>query len=110
MPTNKIRTSINVDSKIMENIKIVAMNKNKTQTEIINNYLKQGLLNEEDVDIDETLQERIDRLGLKGCVKIANKKTYKRDSDNFKTLIGSVKAPKNFDVIKSINEIHNDKA
>lgn len=107
--TTKIRTTLNIDSEIMKNIKLVAVNKNKTQTEIVNNYLKQGLLNEKGIKLKETLKERIKRLGLEDKVKIANEKTYNPNSNKFKKLIGSVKAPKNFNVVKAIDEIHDDK-
>jgi len=104
-----IKTTLNIDSEIMKTIKLIAVNKNKTQTEIVNKYLKQGILNETELNHKETLKERIKRLGLEDKVIIANEETYNPDSNNFKKIIGSVKAPKNFDPVKAIDEIHNNK-
>lgn len=101
-----IKTTINIDSEIMKTIKLIAVTKNKTQTEIINKYLKQSIINETETKHTETLKERIKRLGLEDKVKIANEKTYNPESDNFKKIIGSVKAPENFDPVKTIDEIH----
>ena len=47
---SKIKTTINIDEDIIKNIKIVALNREKTQTEIITEYLKQGLNNEQDTN------------------------------------------------------------
>lgn len=43
---NKVKTTLNLDIDIVKAIKLVALNKDKTQTEIINEYLKEGLSNE----------------------------------------------------------------
>jgi hypothetical protein len=104
-----IKTTINIDSEIMKTIKIIAVTKNKTQTEIINNYLKQSIINETEVNPKETLKERIKKIGLEEEVEIANEKTYNPKNNNFKKLIGSVKAPENFDPVKAIDKIHNKK-
>ena len=45
---NKVRTTLNLDKDIMKNIKQVALNKDKTLTEIINEYLKKGLMSEKE--------------------------------------------------------------
>jgi len=103
------KTTLNIDTEVMKTIKLIAVNKNKTQTEIVNKYLRQGILNETGLDYEETLKDRIKRLGLENEVKIANEKTYNSDSNNFKKLIGSVKAPKNFDPVKIVDEIHDNK-
>jgi len=103
------KTTLNIDTEVMKTIKLIAVTKNKTQTEIVNKYLKQGILNETESNHKETLKERITRLGLENEVKIANEKTYNPDSNNFKKLVGSVKAPKNFDPVKIIDEIHDNK-
>jgi tRNA 2-selenouridine synthase SelU len=107
MPT--VKTTLNIDSEVMKTIKLIAVNNNKTQTEVVNKYLKQGILNEKEISHKETLKERIKRLELEDKVKIANEKTYNPGSNNFKKLIGSVKAPKNFDPVKAIDEIHDNK-
>ena len=43
---NKVKTTLNLDTDIIKAIKVVALNKDTTQTEIIREYLKQGLINE----------------------------------------------------------------
>ena len=107
MPT--IKTTLNINSEVMKTIRLIAVNKNKTQTEIINNYLKQGILNETELNYKETLKERIKRLGLEDKVVIVNEERYNPNSNNFKKIIGSVRAPKNFDPVKAIDEIHDNK-
>ncbi|MDR2624379.1 MAG: hypothetical protein LBC39_07460 [Methanobrevibacter sp.] len=102
----KVKTTINIDSEIMKTIKMIAVSKNKTQTEIINTYLKQSIINETEATHKETLKERIKRLGLEDEVNITNEKTYNPKSNNFKKIIGSVQAPKNFNPVKAIDEIH----
>lgn len=47
---NKTKTTINLDSNILKAIKLVALNKDTTQTEIIQEYLKQGLINEQNIN------------------------------------------------------------
>ena len=42
MPS-KNRTTLFIEPKIMETIKQIAINKDTTQTQIINDYLKQGI-------------------------------------------------------------------
>ena len=59
------KTTLNIDTEVMKTIKLIAVNKNKTQTEIVNKYLKQGIINETGLNHEETLKERITRLGLK---------------------------------------------
>ncbi len=39
----KNRTTLFIDSEIIDTIKQIAINKNTTQTKIINDYLKQGI-------------------------------------------------------------------
>jgi len=47
---SKVKTTLNLDTDIIKAIKIVALNKDTTQTEIINEYLKQGLRNEQEIN------------------------------------------------------------
>lgn len=44
---NRLRTTLNIDKDIIKSIKVIAINKKSTQTEIINEYLKKGLEEEE---------------------------------------------------------------
>ena len=47
---SKVKTTLNLDTDIIKAIKVVALNKDTTQTEIINEYLKQGLRNEQEIN------------------------------------------------------------
>lgn len=47
---SKVKTTLNLDTDIVKAIKVVALNKDTTQTEIIKQYLKQGLRNEPDIN------------------------------------------------------------
>ncbi|KZX15801.1 hypothetical protein MBCUT_13050 [Methanobrevibacter cuticularis] len=47
---SKVKTTLNLDTDILKAIKVVALNKDTTQTEIINEYLKQGLKNEPEIN------------------------------------------------------------
>ncbi|MGL6298182.1 MAG: DUF6364 family protein, partial [Methanobacteriaceae archaeon] len=42
----KSKTSINLDTQIIETIKIIAKNRGITQTEVITEYIKQGIKKE----------------------------------------------------------------
>jgi len=46
----KVKTTLNLDKEIIRNIKLVALNRDKTQTEVITQYLKQGLMNEKEIN------------------------------------------------------------
>ncbi|MDR1721814.1 MAG: hypothetical protein LBR24_02060 [Methanobrevibacter sp.] len=102
---SKVRTTLNIDSELMKTIKLIAVNQNKTQTEVVNYYLKKGIITENENIEKETLKERINRLGLEEKVKMSNEETC-TNSNNFKNIIGTTKAPKDFDVVKSIKSIH----
>lgn len=104
-----IKTTFNIDSEIMEGIKLLAVNKNKTQNEIVNNYLKQGLINETGISPKETLSERIKRLGLENKVKIANEKKYNPNSmeKELNSIVGLAKAPKGVNPVKALLDLRN---
>ncbi|MDR2623504.1 MAG: DUF6364 family protein [Methanobrevibacter sp.] len=87
---NRLRTSLNIDKDIIKSIKIIAINRNSTQTEIINEYLKKGLEAEEDKNkIPEYL--------------IANKENYNPDKERKKKMAGIIKVKKSFDAVELIN-------
>ena len=72
---NRLRTTLNIDKDVIKSIKVIALNRDTTQTEIINDYLKKGLESEEGLNkIPSYL--------------IANKKTYKPDKTRKKELAG----------------------
>jgi predicted DNA-binding ribbon-helix-helix protein len=83
----KTKTSINLDNKLMETIKRIANNKKTTQTEIITEYIKQGI--EKEPEINKTK--------LRVIVK-------QDPNKNIDDLIGTIKAPKDFDILKAIDE------
>ena len=89
----KIKTTLNLDSDIIKTIKLVALNKGTTQTKIINEYLKQGLLNEPEVNKKSKIPDYL----------IANKETY--DPNYNKNNAGLVKNVKPFDAVKLIRDV-----
>lgn len=84
----KTKTTINLDNNIMKIIKQIAINKETTQTKIINEYLKQGIENESDVN--------------KANIRFIVKKNPNKNIDN---LIGTIKAPEGFNSVKAVQEI-----
>jgi hypothetical protein len=64
----KIKTTINLEKAILQAIKQVALNKETTQTEIIKNYIQQGLEKEKSIYKQEKefdrdlLFERLEKL------------------------------------------------
>ncbi|KZX15043.1 DUF6364 family protein [Methanobrevibacter curvatus] len=89
---NRLRTTLNLDRDIINSIKIIATNKNSTQTEIITEYLKKGLeLEDEKNKIPENL--------------IANKNTYNPDPERRMKFAGIIKAKKPIDLTKTLEEV-----
>ncbi|MDR2544081.1 MAG: DUF6364 family protein [Methanobrevibacter sp.] len=88
---NRLRTTLNIDKDIIKSIKVIAINKKSTQTEIINEYLKKGLEEEEKKNkIPDYL--------------IANKKTFNPDKSRKKELAGFIKVKNTFDAVELIND------
>jgi len=83
----KTKTSINLDNKLIDTIKRIANNKKTTQTEIITEYIKQGI--EKEPEINKTK--------LRVIVK-------QDPNKNIDDIIGTIKAPKDFDILKTIDE------
>lgn len=83
----KTKTSINLDSRLIEIIKRIANNKKTTQTEIITDYIKQGIENEPEIN----------KTKLRVIVK-------QDPNKNIDDLIGTIKAPEDFDMLKAIDE------
>ena len=83
----KTKTSINLDNKLIDTIKRIANNKKTTQTEIITEYIKQGI--EKEPEINKTK--------LRVIVK-------QDPNKNIDDIIGTIKAPKDFDILKAIDE------
>jgi hypothetical protein len=87
---NRLRITLNIDKDIIKTIKLLALNRNSTQTEIINYYLKKGLESE---DTKNKIPEYL----------IANKKTYNPDKTRKKKMAGIIKVKEPFDVVEMIN-------
>lgn len=92
---NKVRTTLNLDEDVIKSIKVVALNKNTTQTEIINKYLKKGLQSEKEKDkIPNYL--------------IANTETYDPDQKRKKEMAGIIKTKRSFDAVKIVRDSRRD--
>jgi ribosomal protein S8 len=100
-----VKTTLNIDSEIMRKIKLIAINKNKTQTEIVNKMLQQGVINETEINENDTLEERINK---NPSLKLMKSK-YAFDKDDarksFEKLKGSIKTDKPVNAVKLINEV-----
>ena len=88
----KNRTTLFIDSEIIDTIKQKAINKNTTQTKIINDYLKQGIEKE----------PQKNKSKLKFIVKPDPNK-------NIDDVISSIEAPKEFDPVEAVKEIRTRK-
>ena len=85
---NKKRTTLMLEPKIMETIKIIAINKGITQTKVINNYLKEAIEKEPDKN----------KIHLKVLVENDPKK-------NMDELKGIIKTESSVSAVKLINEV-----
>ena len=103
MPT--VKTTLNIDSEIMQKIKLIAVNKNTTQTEIVNKMLRQGVKNETEINMNDSLEERINK---NPNLKLIKSK-YVLDKDearkSFEKLKGSIKTDKPVNAVKLLNEV-----
>lgn len=89
---NKVRTTLNLDRDVVKGIKVVALNKNTTQTEIVNEYLKKGLESEKSKDkIPNYL--------------IANKDTYNPDPGEVEKMAGMFTTKRPFDAVKLVRQV-----
>ena len=89
----KVKTTLSLDKDIMRGIKLVALNKGWTQTKIINEYLKQGLINEPNINKENKIPDYL----------IANKDTY---NPNYKeNNAGLIKNVKPFNAVKLIRDV-----
>ena len=103
MPT--VKTTLNIDSEIMQKIKLIAVNKNTTQTEIVNKMLRQGVKNETEINMNDSLEERINK---NPNLKLIKSK-YVLDKDearkSFEKLKGSIKTDKPVNAVRLLNEV-----
>lgn len=84
----KNRTTLNLDSDILEVIKRIAINKQTTQTKVINDYLKEGIKREPEEN--------------KTKIRFLVKPDPTIDIDDF---VGSMKTDKPFNAVELINEV-----
>ena len=84
----KNRTTLYIDSKTMDTIKQIAINKDTTQTEIVNDYLKQGIEKEPEKN--------------KSKVRFIVKPDPTKNIDD---IIGSIEAPKDFNPVEAVREV-----
>ncbi|MDR0900996.1 MAG: hypothetical protein LBM26_04980 [Methanobrevibacter sp.] len=100
-----VKTTLNIDSEVMRKIKLIAVNKNKTQTEIVNKMLEQGVINETEINTEDTLEQRLNK---NPKLKLMKKSKYILDKDNakksFEKLKGSIKTDKPVNAVKLINK------
>lgn len=85
-----VRTTLNLDKNIMQTIKIMAMNKETTQTKIINDLLEKAIEK-------ESVKSKIPKY------LIANK-NRNPDRKEFKKTIGMMKASKGFNPVEAVKE------
>lgn len=90
--TAKNRTTLFIDSKIMDTIKLIAINKDTTQTKIINDYLKEGIEKEPEKN----------KTKIKFLVKPDSSK-------NIDDMISSIEVPKDFNPVEAVKEIRKRK-
>ncbi|KZX15809.1 hypothetical protein MBCUT_13130 [Methanobrevibacter cuticularis] len=84
----KVKTSINLDTKLINTVKRIANNRNITQTEVITEYIKQG--------IEKEPKENKTKLKI----------LVEQDPDaSIDDIIGVIKAPKGFNSVKAVDEI-----
>lgn len=84
----KVKTSINLDTKLINTVKRIANNRGTTQTEIITEYIKQGIKKE----------PKVNKVKLKILVE-------QDPNASIDDMIGSIKAPKGFNSVKALDEI-----
>ncbi|KZX10762.1 DUF6364 family protein [Methanobrevibacter curvatus] len=92
---NRVKTTLSLDKDIIKSIKLVALNKDTTQTKIINEYLKQGLMNEEDINKENKIPEHL----------ILNKSTYNPDHEKLMSMAGIAKNGKPFSSVELIRKM-----
>lgn len=89
-----VKTTLNLNKDIMRNIKIIALNKETTQTKVINELLEKAI--EEEDNIFKKNPE----------IKLMKKSRFKKDLDkSFDELIGSIKTKKEIDAVDLVNKI-----
>jgi hypothetical protein len=89
---NKNRTTFFIETEIMDTIKQIAINRDTTQTEIVNDYLKKG--------IEKEPQKN------KSKIRFIVKSDPSKSIDD---IISSIKAPKRFNPVEAVKEVRTRK-
>jgi len=84
MPNEKIKTTMNIESDILKELKKMAEDKKMTQTEILNKTLRKGILLEKEAEKQE-----------------------KTKGDNFLKLAGVVTSHEPFNVTEELRKMRN---
>jgi len=84
MSTQKVKTTMNIERDLLEELKILANSKETTQTEMLNQLLKKGILLEKE-----------------------EKKQAKTKGDNFLKLAGIVTAKEPFSATEEVKKLRN---
>ncbi|OQD58381.1 hypothetical protein MBBAR_17c00210 [Methanobrevibacter arboriphilus JCM 13429 = DSM 1125] len=90
----KVKTTLNLNKDIMKSIKLIALNKETTQTKVINDLLEKAIENEDNI------------FKKNPKIKPMKKSKFKKDSNkSLEDLIGSIKTKKEIDAVELINEV-----
>lgn len=84
MSTQKVKTTMNIERSLLEEIKTMAKSKETTQTEMLNELLKKGIILEKE-----------------------EKKQAKTKGDNFLKLAGIVTAKEPFNATKELKKLRH---
>ena len=89
-----VKTTLNLDKNIVKIIKLIALNKETTQTKVINDLLKKAIEKEDNI------------FKRNSKIKVMKKSRFKNNSDNsFEDLIGSIETEEEIDAVELINEV-----
>lgn len=99
---SRVRTTLTLDRDVIRSIKLMALNEETTQTEIINKLLKEGIRNQ------ERKQRDIERLRIND--KLPQVETEDERTLKIEDMAGFIKIDKPVDVEKLMYQIYLDKA
>jgi len=93
----KVKTTLNLNKDIIQNIKIIALNKKTTQTEVINDLLEKAIENEDSI------------FKRNPNIKLMKESKFKNTSKkSFEDLKGIIKTDKPVNAVKLVNELRRD--
>jgi hypothetical protein len=87
------KTTLNLNKNILKSIKKIALNKETTQTKVINELLEKAI-EKEDIIFKKNPE-----------FKLMKKSRFKNPNKSFDELIGSIKTENEVDVVELINEV-----